>query len=115
MPFNWPHIRANMRTARAGYYPPTSERQYFQDKVNPPTTTDLECGGFRQGDSMATTVVTPAPVTPVPSKSQELLGLFVTLGLTAASIFIKNPATQQHAANIINVMGPFVAQLEGLL
>jgi hypothetical protein len=35
--------------------------------------------------------------------------------LTAASIFIKNPATQQHAANIINVLGPFVAQLEGLL
>lgn len=61
---------------------------------------------------MSTTVVAP---TPAQSEASKIISELVVFGITAASIFVKNPATQQHAATIITALSPFLTALEGLL
>lgn len=43
----------------------------------------------------------PTPLT-AESKIDEILHALVLLGITAATIFVKNPNSQQHAASFIN-------------
>jgi hypothetical protein len=55
---------------------------------------------------------TPAPGQ---SKASVLLGLLFTLGIDAASIFIKNPNHQNTAGSIITALGNILPELESLL
>lgn len=55
---------------------------------------------------------TPAPGQ---SKASVLLGLLFTLGIDAASIFIKNPNHQNTAGSIITALGNILPELEALL
>ena len=56
---------------------------------------------------MATNLVTPAPG-PAPAVPETLFQTILRdifeLGIGAAAIFVKNPASQQRAANIIAVL-----------
>lgn len=54
---------------------------------------------------------TPAPVLNVNATIDEILHALVILGITAASIFVKNPNSQQHAASIINATNQVVLPL----
>ena len=53
---------------------------------------------------------TPTPLS-VTARLDEILHALILLGITAASIFIKNPNTQQHAATIINAVNTTVLPL----
>lgn len=39
----------------------------------------------------------------------------ITAGLIAASIFVKNPASQQHAAQIIQAVNPLIQMIDAQL
>lgn len=58
---------------------------------------------------MATTPLTST------SKLDEILHALVLLGITAASLFVKNPNTQAHAASIINATNQVVLPLADAL
>ena len=45
------------------------------------------------------------------SKLDEILHALVLLGITAASMFVKNPNSQQHAVSIINATNQIVLPL----
>ena len=49
------------------------------------------------------------------SRIDEILHALVLLGITAASIFIKNPNSQQHAASIINAVNTTVLPIADAL
>jgi hypothetical protein len=58
-----------------------------------------------KGITMATNLVTPAPAPAVPETLfQTILRDIFELGIGAAAIFVKNPASQQRAANIITIL-----------
>ena len=50
------------------------------------------------------------------SKLDEILHALIFAGISAASIFVKNPSSQQHAATLINlVQGTLVPLADSLL
>jgi len=58
-----------------------------------------------------------APQLPTPQLShestfQEILHGFITLGILAASIFVKNPQSQQRAATVINAINGVMPMVE---
>lgn len=55
-----------------------------------------------------------SPVSPQ-SEASKILGLLYVLGITAASIFIKNPAHVQTAGNIVNLLNTVLPDIEGIL
>lgn len=56
----------------------------------------------------------PTP-SPAPSELQDILESIVTVGIGAASIFIKNPKSQQNAANVINVVQSILPAIEDVV
>lgn len=63
--------------------------------------------------------MTPSPAPPAPlainATIDEILHALVILGITAASIFVKNPNSQAHAASIINATNQVVLPLADAL
>lgn len=57
----------------------------------------------------------PATGTPAPSALQIIIRDLISVGIGAAAIFVKNPAHQQTAANIIGVISPLVQDFENLV
>jgi hypothetical protein len=57
-----------------------------------------------------TTTTTTAPVS-TPSTIETVLQDLFELGIGAASIFVKNPSSQQTAVNIINILKTVFPQL----
>ena len=57
------------------------------------------------------TTPTPAPQ----SEASKILGELFTVGVAAASIFVKNPYHQQTASGIISILNALLPGLEGLL
>lgn len=49
------------------------------------------------------------------STLNDILKAIVVTGITAASIFVKNPNSQQHAADIINLVQSILPVFDGLL
>ena len=47
------------------------------------------------------------------SQLSKILGDLFVMGTLAASIFVKNPQHQQTAANIIDILGKILPDLEG--
>lgn len=67
---------------------------------------------------MSTTPVTPTPVPAKETAGQKIdsvLHLFVLMGIEAASIFVKNPAHQQTAQQIINGVSAVLPALDAEL
>lgn len=59
-------------------------------------------------------MATQGAATPAGSELQEIIGLLFTVGLSAASIFIKNPAHQQKAATIGTLLQQLLPTIETL-
>jgi len=57
------------------------------------------------------TTPTPAPQ----SEAAKIIGELFTVGVAAASIFVKNPSHQQTASNIVAILNALLPGLEGLL
>ena len=56
------------------------------------------------------------PTTPaLQSEASKIVGLIYTLGVAAASIFVKNPAHVQTAGNIVSILNQILPELESLL
>lgn len=65
---------------------------------------------------MSTTVVAPAPApAPAQSEASKIIGLLFTVGLAAASIFVKNPNHIATANTLANTLAELLPGLEGLL
>jgi hypothetical protein len=64
---------------------------------------------------VSTTPTTPSPSLTTETPAQVLLGDLIQLGVTAAAIFIKNPASQQRAGTIIAAVSPLVSLFESLI
>lgn len=50
------------------------------------------------------TTPTPTPTPTTPTMAQTILRDLFELGVGAVAIFVKNPASQQQAANIITIL-----------
>lgn len=50
-----------------------------------------------------------------PSHKQEIISLLFTVGVAAAALFVKNPAHQEKAANIISILQSLLPQIEQVL
>lgn len=65
---------------------------------------------------VGTTVVNPtAPIAKPQIDISQLIGLLFTMGVAAASIFVKNPAHQQTAGSIINVLNSLLPTVEAVV
>jgi hypothetical protein len=63
---------------------------------------------------MGTAAVSPAPA-PAQSELSKILGELFTVGVAAASIFVKNPAHQATASSIVQTLAGLLPGLEALL
>jgi hypothetical protein len=59
------------------------------------------------------TTTTPAPG--AKATASEIIGLLYTLGVAAATVFVKNPAHVQTAQNIIAILNAELPNIESLL
>ena len=46
---------------------------------------------------------------------ETLLHAIIALGITAASMFVKNPASQQHAATVVNAVNGLMPVVDSLI